>query len=228
MKKDYYLFSAEIIKRNIQYLVHFTPTINLVGMCETGYILPRHELMRLDLFNEEMSDYTEFTDEVRLDDDKYINTSVQHPNDFLLKKFKERSKDKPWVRWCVIKINPKYIYDDETLFSVTNAANRYNREEVGVTGDFEKFKSMFADTVTIVSANYTMQKNRVDLPENLTTDNQAEVLIRKKIPFSDIIEIAFESKEDLVLTKNAIKDIPCKLTVDPNLFMERTMAYAQI
>lgn len=223
MKPNHYLFAAEIIKRNIQYLVHFTPTINLVGMCETGYILPRHELIKLDLFNEEMSDYTEFTDEVRLDGDKYINTSVQHPNDFLLKKFKERSKDKPWVRWCVIKINPKYIYDDETLFSVTNAANRYNREKVGVTGDFEKFKSMFADSVKIVSANYSFDKNRIGLPDNLTTDCQAEVLIKKKIPLSDIIEIAFENEEDLVMTRNAIGSIPCRLSVDSKVFKDRNL-----
>lgn len=222
MKKDFYLFSAEIIKRNIQYLVHFTPTINLVGMCETGYILPRHELIELELFNEEMKDYTEFTDEVRLDGDKYINTSIQHPNDFLLKKFKERSKDKPWVRWCILKINPKYIYDDETLFSVTNAANRYNRENVGVTGDFNKFKSMFSDTIKVVSANYSIEKKRNSIPDNLTTDSQAEVLIKKKIPLSDIIEIAFECEEDLVLTKNALSSIPCQLTVDSEIFKDRS------
>lgn len=222
MKSDFHLFSREIIKRNIQCLVHFTPTINLVGMCETGYIMPRHELIKLDLFNDEMRDYIEFTDEVRLDGDKYINTSIQHPNDFLLKKFKERSNDKPWVRWCVIKIDPKYIYDDETLFSVTNAANKYNREIVGVTGDFEKFKSMFAETVKVVSSNYSMDKHRIGLSDNLTTDPQAEVLIKNKIPICDIIEIAFENEEDLVSTKNAIGNIPCRLTVDPQVFQNRS------
>ena len=222
MKSDFHLFSAEITKRNIQCLVHFTPTINLVGMCETGYIMPRHELIKLDLFNDEMRDYIEFTDEVRLDGDKYINTSIQHPNDFLLKKFKERSNDKPWVRWCVIKINPKYIYDDDTLFSVTNAANKYNREIVGVTGDFEKFKSMFAETVKVVSSNYSMDKHRIGLSDNLTTDPQAEVLIKNKIPICDIIEIAFENEEDLVSTKNAIGNIPCRLTVDPQVFQNRS------
>lgn len=222
MKSDFHLFSAEIIKRNIQCLVHFTPTINLVGMCETGYIMPRHELIKLDLFNDEMRDYIEFTDEVRLDGDKYINTSIQHPNDFLLKKFKERSNDKPWVRWCVIKIDPKYIYDDDTLFSVTNAANKYNREIVGVTGDFEKFKSMFAETVKVVSSNYSMDKHRIGLYDNLTTDPQAEVLIKNKIPICDIIEIAFENEEDLVSTKNAIGNIPCRLTVDPQVFQNRS------
>ena len=227
MKIDHYLFSAEIIKRNIQYLVHFTPTINLVGMCETGYILPRHELIKLDLFNDEMRDYTEFTDEIRLDGDKYINTSIQHPNDFLLRKFKERSNDKPWVRWCVIKINPKYIYDDETLFSVTNAANKYNRENIGITGDFAKFKSMFAETVKVVSANYSMEKHRDGLTDNLTTDSQAEVLIKNKIPLTDIIEIAFENNEDLVLTKNAIGNIPCHLTVEPLVFQNRNAILKQ-
>lgn len=226
MKKDFYLFSAEIIKRNIEYLVHFTPTINLVGMCETGYILPRHELVELDLYNEEMKDYTEFTDEVRLDGDKYINTSIQHPNDFLLRKFKERSKDKPWVRWCILKINPKYIYDDETLFSVTNAANRYNRENVGVTGDFNKFKSMFSDSIKVVSTNYSMEKKRNGIPDNLTTDSQAEVLIKKKIPLSDIIEIAFECEEDLIMTKNALYSIPCKFVVEPRLFNSRANLFS--
>lgn len=223
MKKDYHLFSAEIIKRNIQYLVHFTPTINLIGMCEIGYILPRHELMNQKLFNEEMSDYIEFTDDIRLDGDKYINTSIQHPNYMLLKKFKERSKDKPWVRWCVIKINPKYIFDDKTLFSVTNAANKYNREIVGITGDFEKFKSMFADTVKVVSANYSIEKHRTGLSDNLTTDPQAEVLIKREIPLSDILEIAFENEEDLILTRNAISSIPCQLTVDTQVYQDRAL-----
>ena len=79
------------------------------------------------------------------DDKNYINLSIQHPNSFLFSRFQQKTSEHIHITWCVLKINPKYIYEKNTLFSVTNAANSHNKRNVGVTGDFEKFKNLKVD-----------------------------------------------------------------------------------
>ena len=50
------------------------------------------------------------------------------------------------------EIDKKYIYHQDTLFSVTNAANSYNKRNVGVTGDIDKFRMMFTPSLTVVTS----------------------------------------------------------------------------
>ena len=67
-------FEREIKKRGIDYLIHFTPTINLYGMLEHGKIMSRAKLESLGLNEwEDILDYAQLTDELRMDDKNYIN-----------------------------------------------------------------------------------------------------------------------------------------------------------
>ena len=152
LKLDHTAFEKEIEERGIEYLIHFTPTINLMGIFELGKLLSRALLEKCDIDQTDIRDYVEFTDDIRFDDKNYINLSIQHPNSFLFNRFREKTANESHIYWCVLKIDKKYIYHQDTLFSVTNAANGYNKRNVGVTGDIDKFRMMFTPSLTVVTS----------------------------------------------------------------------------
>src|SRR5690606_14137321 len=104
LKIDYIEFQKEISRRGIEYLIHFTPTINLYSILEQGKIMSRRILENLDIEQFDILDYVQFTDNVRYDDKSYINLSISGPNTFLFSKFRERTKDDITINWCVLKI----------------------------------------------------------------------------------------------------------------------------
>jgi hypothetical protein len=119
----------------------------------------------------------------------------------------------------VLSIDPKYIYEQGTLFSVTNAANRHNQKVVGITGDLNKFKMMFEDRLTVVSSRKTMVIDRIDLPDAYTTHEQAEVLVNLPIPVADIIAVSFPTQEQLVKAKVALSGYDCsRFRIECGLF----------
>ena len=68
VKPDYIDFKNEITKRGIQYLIHFTPTINLFSILENQELMSRAKLESLDIEQFDILDYVQFTDDVRYDD----------------------------------------------------------------------------------------------------------------------------------------------------------------
>lgn len=218
-KSNYIEFEREIRKRGINYLIHFTPTINLYSILEQSKLLSRELLENLNIEQTDILDYIEFTDRIRFDDKSYINLSIQHPNTFLFNKFTERTRDLPHINWCVLKIDSKYIYQKDTLFSVTNAANSYNKKFVGVTGEFTKFSLMFSSSLQIVTSNSRRILTRNNLPDKYTTDEQAEVLVKDEIPFSDVKEVCFKNKDELASAVAALNSFDTsKFVVDEIIF----------
>src|SRR5687767_10041146 len=138
-KQNHIEFKKEISDRGIECLIHFTPTINLLSIFEQGKLLSRALLEKNDI-DDTLLDFIEFLDSIRFDDKNYINLSLTSPNYFLFNRFRERTEDKPYVNWCVLKINPKYIYKSDTLFSVTNAASSIAKYTYGISGDIQKFR----------------------------------------------------------------------------------------
>lgn len=66
------------------------------------------------------------------------------------------------------------------MFSVTNAANGYNKRNVGVTGDIDKFRMMFTPSLTVVTSYNSKIISRGTLKSQYPTDEQAEVLVKMK------------------------------------------------
>lgn len=219
MKHDSIEFQKEIASRGIKYLIHFTPTINLLSIFEQGKLLSRALLERFDIDQTDIFDYVEFTDDIRFDDKSYINLSIQHPNSFLFNRFRQKTADESHVYWCVLKIDKKYIYHDDTLFSVTNAANSHNKRNVGVTGDINKFRMMFANSLPIVTSYSSRTITRNGLKDKYPTDEQAEVLVKNEIPVSDILQVCFKDDNDLAAGKAALSDYDTSnFVVDASLF----------
>jgi hypothetical protein len=218
-KTDSGKFKQEIKLRGITRLIHFTPTINLLGIYESGFLYSRQELEDLDINATDILDYIQFNDQIRYDDKTYINLSIERPNSYLFKRFIDNTKDIPYISWCVLSIDPKYIYEKGTLFSVTNAANRHNQNTVGITGDFHKFQMMFADRLTIVSSRTTRLVDRTGLCDAYTTHEQAEVLVNQPIPLADILAVSFPSQEKLVEAKASLAGCDCSVfRIESGLF----------
>jgi len=218
-KQNHIEFKKEISDRGIEYLIHFTPTINLLSIFEQGKILSRALLEQFDIDQTDIFDYIEFTDDIRFDDKSFINLSVQHPNSFLFNRFREKTKNDVHINWCVLKIDKKYIYQTDTLFSVTNAANSHNKRNARVTGDIDKFQMMFANSLQIVTYNNARTISRNGLKTKYPTDEQAEVLVKNEITINDILQVCFKDEDDLARGKAALSDFnTSNFVVDATLF----------
>lgn len=194
LKTNHIEFQNEINNRGIEYLIHFTPTINLLSIFEQESIISRKRLFEIGEYNDEFEihDYVDYMDAQRLDNlTDYINLSIQFPNYFLLNVFRKRNSFAHY-QWCILKIDPKYIYSDETLFSVCNAASNA-AHTIGINGSIEKFRNMFTSSLNIGGKI----RNRGGLKNKYTTDVQAEVLVQNSIPLSDIVEVCFENEDTL-------------------------------
>ena len=224
MKSNITEFEKEITDRGIEYLVHFTPTINLLSIYEQGKILSRSILEQLDINQTDIFDYVKFTDDIRFDDKSYINLSIQHPNSFLLRRFMDKTKEDLYINWCVLKISPKYLVSNSTLFSVTNAANSYNKNNIGISGDIDKFRSLFTSSLTIVTSYSSRVISRGNLKDKYPTDEQAEVLVKDEIFVSDIVQVCFNSEYDLARGKAAMCNYDTSnFIVDESLFKKEKL-----
>ena len=213
-KQNHIEFKKEISDRGIEYLIHFTPTINLLSIFEQGKLLSRALLEKNDI-DDTLLDFIEFLDSIRFDDKNYINLSLSSPNYFLFNRFRERTQDKPYINWCVLKINPKYIYKTDTLFSVTNAASSIAKHTYGISGDIEKFRKLFENGITSKVGNL----QRGNLKSKYPTDVQAEVLVKNEILLSDILQVCFKDEADLARGKAALSDYnTSNFVVDATLF----------
>jgi hypothetical protein len=218
-KANYSEFQSEIANRGIEYLIHFTPTINLLSILELKKILSRASLEGIDANTFDIFDFVEFTDDFRYDDKSYINLSIQHPNTFLFSRFRQKRIQYIHVTWCVLKIDPKYIYKQDTLFSITNAANSHNKRNVGITGDLGKFKMMFAQSINVITSYNSKVIPRGLLKNKYPTDEQAEVLVKDEIPITDVLQVCFKDKSDLASGRAALNKFDTsKFAVDENIF----------
>jgi hypothetical protein len=218
-KQNHIEFKKEILDRGIEYLIHFTPTINLLSIFEQGKLLSRALLEQFDIEQTDIFDYIEFTDDIRFDDKNFINLSIQHPNSYLFNHFREKTKNDIHINWCVLKIDKKYIYQTDTLFSITNAANSHNKRNIRVTGDISKFKMMFSNSLQIVTSYNTRTISRNDLKTKYPTDEQAEVLVKNEISISDVLQVCFKDQKDLAAGKAALSDYnTSNFVVDATLF----------
>ena len=219
IKINHIEFKNEIAKRSIEFLIHFTPTINLFSILENQQLMSRAKLENLDIEQFDILDYVKFTDDIRFDDKNYINLSLSAPNTFLFSRFREKTKDDFTINWCVLKIDPKHIYDKNSVFSVTNAASNAAKRQFGITGDLEKFKMLFKEKLNINTFNGVRIVNRNGVHPKHPTDVQAEILVRDSIPSNSIIHVCFESEEKLAEAKAAMSSFDTSnFTVDKEIF----------
>jgi len=219
LKHNHTDFISEIDKRCIEYLIHFTPTLNLYSILEQKQLMSRSILESLDIEQYDILDYVQFTDNVRYDDKRYINLSISSPNTFLFSKFMDKTTNDMTINWCVLKIDPKHIYDSDTLFSVTNAASSAAKNQYGISGDIENFKMLFEEKLSFSTFNGTRNIVRGNILKKYPTDIQAEVLVKEVIPSSSIISVCFKTNHELAEAKAAMLEFDTSnFTTDIEIF----------
>ncbi len=211
LKGDYKKFQDEIKERGIEYLIHFTTTSNLSSILENGKLMSREILESNDLA-------FDIIDSHRYDDLKqYINLSLSGPNTEMFKAKRRDYKDR---NWCVLKIDPKHIYDRETRFSYHNAAHTVKLQD-GISGDLSQFKKLFKQKLDITNSYGTLNVETRDsqLLPKYPTCVQAEILVRDSTPIESILEVCFESKEKMEEAKAAMRSPDTSLfKVDKEIF----------
>lgn len=204
LKPNYQEFQIEIEKRGIEYLIHFTPTLNLYSILEQERLMSRATLENLDIEQFDIMDYAKFSDDIRYDDKNYINLSLSCPNTYLFSKFRQKTSNDFTINWCVLTIHPKHIYDSETLFSVTNAASSAAKRQFGISGEIKKFRQLFSEELNINTFNGNRHIVRGSIANKYPTDVQAEVLVKDSIPSESIISVCFQTEEKLAEAKAAM------------------------
>jgi hypothetical protein len=219
-KEDAVRFEQEVQLRNIERLIHFTHTDNLLSIFEWGAIYSRKKLEDLSIEHPQlfMNDYVEVNDGLRLDNlQDYINLSIQYPNTFLLNRFRDRSNSS-LGGWCLLEISPELILRSDSLFSIGNAASTLSKDH-GICGTFENFQSLFSEKVLSGNVNNCRTLTRAGLAPNIPTDEQAEVLLHGSIPTEKITGIIFEDNEQLQISKGAISLMSSRI---PPCLVERS------
>ena len=128
----------DVMSRSITRVCHFTPSRSLAHILSGGVgVLPSRMLREEErlLYNP--------TDLERLDGHTdHICCSIEYPNAWYLDR--ARSKEKIFLDWVVLFIEPDVLSAPSTLFSPRNAAANYGS---GIGGGFDAYASLFAPSI---------------------------------------------------------------------------------
>lgn len=176
-----------VLKRNIENLIHFTPFENLESIL-------RHGLVPISVI-ERMGYKATYTDSNRLDDEKdAVSLSISFPN---YRYFYTLSQNRfPYKDWVVIELEPDILWEKDCAFCKTNAANINMRNIPYIyRKGAENLEELFADNV------FKVNREKLSIPKNYTTDPQAEVLVYGIISPKYIKAVYYNNNK---LTKNIL------------------------
>lgn len=111
----------------------------------------------------------------------------------------------------VLLIKPDILWELDCKFIFTNAASC----EIKLFAD-EKWSSAQAFEEMFNSSEY-----RMNIPEFYTTDPQAEVMVKHKIPREYIQGIAVQSRVDITWLNHLMQIMQTQVEVNPSLFAAR-------
>lgn len=179
-------FETEIRNRHITRLCHFTKSSNLPFILGDGRF-EKNGILSTDYIRK--SNYLEELDKKRFDGcTDCVCCSIQRPNSKYMYIRKKESKNDLFHQWAILYIDPSVI-TSESKFSPVNAATACGEN---IESEISAFRGMFANPIVYKKNGTNQQKSRPNnMPLNFTTDEQAEVLIKDRIPKEKIIGVAF-------------------------------------
>lgn len=167
-------------ENNVEHFVHFTPVKNLKsilehGICSNNYC-NEHGIAFMATDEDRLDGYTDF-----------ISLSISFPNYKMFYKKRQIMGENFVV--LLIDSSVMNLYDStERKFSSTNAAS--NNRKIG--GEIDDLQRMFGNVKL---------REELSLQKNYTTDPQAEILLKGRIPAEYIREIHFNTPLDYVDAK---------------------------
>jgi len=207
----------EAERRGITRLCHFTPFRNLVHIATGDGLLSTAQLSESErrVFNQQ--------DLQRLDEHPdHISCSIEFPNVWYLRQRRRgaRGADRLFPDWVCVCIEPKHLFSDDTLFCPRNAAAANGRL---VADGVETFRSLFAEQIG-GARGQTFNRSAKREPA-CPTDEQAEVLVYRRIPLDDIQQVVvvdesqakrtFIGLEQLEVSPDRLRYAICEEFFDP-------------
>lgn len=176
--KDKGKFIKIVKEKGIEHLVHFTNFVNLKSILENG-------LVSVD-YQKKHNISAHINDPQRLDGHTdAVSLSISFPN---YKMFYKVRKDNEGEKWAVLLLEPSIIWEKECAFNKHNAASNESRKlDLEDRKSIEAFLAMFSDDEL---------RSKLGLPDNYTTDPQAEILVFDKIEPEYIKAIVVENEID--------------------------------
>ena len=194
-------------KRGIENLVHFT-TLNYLDQLLNEGIFSRDKL-RKDKLNSQNYIFTDANDFAG--NAEWISTSISFPNNkmFYSKRMGNLKHLEQVIGWVVIALDSKILWELNCRFTHVNAA-KYRYFTAPTYSKHEKFDLMFEKS----------DLRSPTLPDNFTTNVQAEVLVQDFIATKYIKKIIFEDIEAANTFQNNT-NTNYKITVDRSYFDRR-------
>ena len=186
----------DAIRRNINYLVHFTCVDNIESILYNGL------LTRECLEDEEIE--FDYNDEYRIDEIRdSVSLSITSPN---YKMFYPIRLDNPEKEWVVFKLDAISVLQLDCAFCYTNAASSEIRHvPIELRRTYEAYSSLFGEEHTQYS------REQLNLTDDEPTNPQAEILVLESIPVEFIKYALFQDK----YTYDKYKDLFCESEVYP-------------
>ena len=191
-KKD---IEERVFSRRIPFLVHFTSIDNLESILENG-------LLSRTLLEEKKMKY-DYSDGERRDNYlECISTSISFPNYKMF--FKKRIDSNCTWRWAIILLKREILWELECKFFSSNSAYGY----------FKTLTEAELSTVQSFDKMFLELPSRSCIPDHYTTDPQAEVLIKGKIPQHYFLKVGVETFYDKWNLKHLEKLIDLEVMED--------------
>ena len=205
-KEEIQLIKSICNNRQIDGLIHFTNIDNLASILNLGIVpVSLHDTANI---------CSERNDNERMDNHlEYTSFSVGFPNYRFFYSLRENNPDK---KFAIIKLKNSVLWEKYRMFCVHNAADpRITNKNPLILSKAYEFGFMFDSTDVI-------DREELNIPNNFTTDPQAEVLIEGVIEADYIEEIIFSNYTDLNRFKNnTYINNQIKLKVDNYYFKPR-------
>lgn len=160
-----------VAERGIKLLMHFTRASNLTSILARG-LVPRNTLA--------LEGFHEFNDQYRIDGTDAVCLSIDFPN---YKMFYGIQKDHAGETWVIVCINPQALWDLDCAFCTANAAsNSVTAIPLSQRRTLGAMQAMYADWPG-------KARSELNIPNNYTTNPQAEVLALKGVPRKYIVGV---------------------------------------
>jgi hypothetical protein len=208
--------------KGVTRLCHLTPLRNLVHLATDG-----RGLMSLRQLAETAGDFNQ-QDLVRLDNHPdHLCCSIEYPNGWYLKqrKMKATPIERLFPDWVCLAIEPSHLSRKSTRVCVRNAAAEGGRLLVDVSP--EAFEALYSSPIRGAGGRfYARQPTRL---RACPTDDQAEVLVHRLIPMSDIATVIVKSESDAKRFYAALTQLGAKIedlawAIAPVLFTSRQLS----